>query len=127
MSTSTDSESETTPEDSLSPASQAAESQTPEGSDHTQAMNFDSDIEWLEGTQNANPNSEENQQSSQLADPITGSTVEVSEDSQGVAANLPYPITNETIKALRYYAEWSYPHLQAVFGIPLGSLHHMIN
>jgi len=109
MLTSTNSESETAPEDSPSPASQAAESHTPEGSNHTQAMNFDSDIEWLEATQNAIPNSEENQQSYQLADPITGSTIEVSEDSQGVAANLPYSITNETIKALRYYAEWSYP------------------
>jgi len=71
MSTSTDSESETAPEDSPSPATQAAESQTPEGSDRTQAMNFDRDIKWLEATQNPNPHSKENQPSYQLADPIT--------------------------------------------------------
>jgi len=35
------------------------------------------------------------------------------------------PYTNETIRALRVYAEWSYPRLHEVFGISLGSLHRI--
>jgi len=152
MSTSTDSESETDSEDYPSPASNTSGPQTTEASDRTQTMNFDSDIEWLEAThipatrniqlessiptgnssdsttrENTNLDSEENQQPHQPADASVGVTTAVPEDSQGITTNLQYPITSETIKALRYYAEWTYPQLQATFGIPLGSLHRMIH
>ena len=151
MSTATDSESETDSEDYPSPASNTCGPQTTEASDRTQTMNFDSDIEWLEAThtpatgniqldtsiptgnssdsttrENMNVDSEENQQPRQPADASVGVTTEVPEDSQGIAANLPYLITSETIKALRYYAEcvgWMDVVDGLTFRMPLNDSH----
>ena len=41
----------------------------------------------------------------------------------GVAANLPYRVTDETIQELHDFAESTYPQLHAHFRISLGSLH----
>ncbi|KAG0130804.1 hypothetical protein HOY82DRAFT_539879 [Tuber indicum] len=125
MSTSTATELETNP-DSSGSASNPSGSEEMEGSDRTQAMNFDSDIEWIAAThprtgdmelesssptvrssthisENSNSPMEESKQSNPPST-LEGNTIVVPEGSQGIAANLPYPITNETIKALRYYA-----------------------
>ncbi|KAG0131506.1 hypothetical protein HOY82DRAFT_539407 [Tuber indicum] len=139
---------EVNPEDSTREMSYASGTTSADSSDHTQRMNFDDYIEWHTATHEAvsNPLLEP------TIPPLCSTTDipdEADRDPEGpnqlgqesaiiapappsatmgsLAANLPYPVTNETIQALRHYAQWTYPELRARFGIPLGSLYRIIH
>ena len=105
--------------DSTHEMSYASGTTSPDSSDHTQTMNFDDYIEWHEATQpHPNPNTP--------PEPVL-SPVRLFPALRGVAANLPYHVTDETIQALRHFAEWTYPQLHTRFGISLGSQYRMVN
>ena len=55
----------------------------------------------------------------ETVNPTPASTFE----PEALEENPPY--TNETIRAFRFYTQWSYPQLHEVFGISLGSLHRI--
>ena len=105
--------------DSTHEMSYASGTTSPDGSEHTQTMNFDNYINWYEATHpSPNPGTP--------PEPVL-SPVCLSPASRGVTANLPYCVTDETIQALRYFAEWAYTQLHALSGISLGSLYRMVN
>ena len=75
--------------DSTHEMSYASGTTSLDGSDHTQTMNFDDYIEWHEAA-HPSPNPDTPPES-------VLSPVRISPGSRGIAANLPYRVTDETI------------------------------
>ena len=130
-------------EDSAHEMSIASGTTSADSFDHTQELNFDDYIEWHEATYQPDSDAprepvstcpdhatdipdQENSDAEDIDEPGQASSIvssaHLSVSSRDIAASLPYRVTNETIQVLRHYAEWTYPHLRARFGISLGSL-----